>query len=1189
MSTLRGLGRWLLIAFLIVPTLANRATRADDPGAAHRIDGLVTDPKGKPIADAVVVAAVDLGDIGAEPAPDLVRPTQTDPSGHFAIDWPDRAARRGPASLWVAHEGSRLVRIALASHPATRSVPVTLNPLTPAAEATVGVLGPRGEPIAGARVIPTRWVEGGLTTASARNWSIPPAVGDRLAGRTDAEGQVRLDTVAALRLAEIRVSTPQLGDQLAAWDDTLSARHHQVWLRPVGRVVGRVTGADDAAGAGLTVRIETMAGTHRVGSTSTTTDPTGHFEVAHVAAGTVEVQVEPRPGTTALPDQPPKQELAAGGTADVAVRLHPGVRVAGLIRAHGKADPVAGVWVELRGPGRGTWIAETDSAGRFETLVRPGAVTARVVAAPRPYLIPPELAYRDRVKPSVNEAPLAWPPIELERGVMLHGRTRDAAGQPVGSPVEVEARWSWRSGRAHDEVVVATTTEADGRFEVGPVPTGVEISLDVRLSGGRTSEPQRVAGDRIGSVVDLVVPRAGDLLAPVGRVVDLAGHPVAGALVQIRIADRTPMPPVQGPRPGRRIVTPELESIVTDAQGQYHGPAVLEPDRSYLASAESADCEAGHTRAVASGLHGDSQIHFPDLVLDRHQPAAVLVGQVVDRDGKPIAGVKVRDLARHETITDDAGQFRLSKSSAAGPSFLFAHKAGYRFLGRSLATPGSDPNRPLILEMSRAGEPMPAGLAQDALDGAGPQTLVTWMIRSLVVNPLVDQVLTRNDKVTSALILERLARVEPRQVILWLDAGVVRDRRVADGLRRIAARHLAATDFPGAMAAIHPIDEIEVRTLATLDAVVAAGSLSPDQRRATLTQVERDARSIDEPAARVTVLARVASAWIQVGNPDQARLCLADAQRIAGSLPAATTGAQAWSALIDPLAELDPAVALERLSHLVDPVDLDRSRLSIALRAAHRDPRGMVALFRRIKSPTLQVRNIPQLCYRLAPVDLAQARGLADSIAASHPTEAAYALGMMAASLVQTDRPQAIRLIHEAYARLDAAVDAGSVAGIDANQAPAVVAALLLPTVEAVDPAALAECFWKSLALHPSKTAPSPQRTAILAMLLDRYDRATARHLFDAGRLNSLAVAPADLAPLLLAAAQIAPDLACRWVLAPVDPTNPKQPTHLPAGRSHIELVAALTSSDRDRWNQAAHRFLHLWTPDGPTDPVIVR
>ena len=1182
MKSFRLVGRLAVASGLILLGLGSFGSASDGPGSLTArpgmIAGLVVDPGGQPIPQAEVFAGSDPGEDRDQSAElGVAHQTKTDASGRFGFVWPELTTDRGAASIWVHRSGFRLARASVASGQSGSVIRLILHPTLAPAAASLQVVGPKGEPISEARITPTWWYEGDLVATSARTWTIPRMVGDLVATQTGADGRCVLDAIAALRLSAVAVES-NFGSQFSSWDESLTARDRSIKLRDVGRVVGQVKADDPAAIGGLTVLVSTLAGNRRVGRVATTTDRSGHFEVDKVAVGTVEVRVEPRLGAMELPESGFRQVLEAGGVVKAEVAFRRGVRLSGIVRERGQASPVSGAWVTLWGADDApTRCFRTDEAGRFSAVVLAGPVTAQVEAAPWPFLLPSPHARPPRIEIPDAIAGYEWPRIELDRGVILRGTASDPAAHPVEPGVMVKARWTRRDGRAHDEVTAVGWTSGEGRFEVGPVAPAVDVALTMHRPGEPTGPATRVDASHLADPITLTPANPTEGIAPSGRVVDSTGRPVADALVQFRVADSLGV--IRSPRIGRRIAADGFDAVVTDDQGHYEAPGGRLDDRHrYLASAEAAGYDPGRTKSVSGHTASKGVLAFPDLVLVRHPEHPVVVGRVVGTDGAPISGVVVRDLAKHQGVTDGSGWFRIEEMGAGIPSFLFARRVGYRFFGRSLRHQDGEADHPLTLVLVRDDEPVTdrSMIDRGALVG-GPATAAASP-RSSMVDTLIDRILARNDAMATSALLEHLARVEPGRVADWLKAGVVADVRVADGLRKMAARTLAASDFGAAERVIASIEDPAVRAGATLGAVGAATSLDSPRKKAVVERVEREARSIEEIGRRAEVMARLAESWLDLGEGDSAKRCLTAAEAMADVLPSATAGARLRCSMIRPMARVDPKLARKRLDDLSNPADSDRCRVAVALQLARVDPLEAARTFRRIRDPKLKVRATPELCHVLALRDPAIARSLVEPIAAAHPTEAAYTLGMMAASLARTDRPAATGLLKEAFARLETLAESGPTPPDDSPD-PAAVASTLLPIVEAVDPSLIPEFFWKCVSFHAPRTRCGLRSEAILALMLDRYDRGAARLLFDPTRIKRSMIAPSDFPSLLLATARIAPEVALQWVETQPEAHETVGPAPLASDQAHLDLVAALTLSEPARRRQAARNYLQLWTP----------
>ncbi len=1141
----------------------------------QRVTGEVINRAGQPLAGAAIFAAAGSLEESTSAAPQLKGRATTDQAGKFSLAWNVPDGGRGIASLWVYHPGYRLSRATVTTHLSDPGRRIVLDPVEPLAAAAIEVLGSRQEPVGQAHVVPTSWFEANMAATSARVWPIPRPVGDLVARRTEADGRVLLEAVPALRLSGVLVASAA-GEQRLTWDETLVARSRIVRLAPVGRVVGQILGTDRLGAAGLVVRISTSAAGHLVGSTTATTDAAGHFEAAGVVAGRVEVEVEPAPGTGQVLERAIRQVLEPGETLSCEIALRPGVRVVGQIKEQGTNTGIGGAWVTILGPNdSATSQVQTDPSGRFTAFTLAGRVAAQVDSVPPPYVLPDPESLAPRVEVKAEAAEIAWPTIELPRGIVIQGKVQEL-GLPVEVGVEVEARWVRRDGRLHDEVVTTTLTVADGQFALGPVAATGEVVLLAHRPGSRSGPPTRVVASRSLAPVVLALSGPSTSFQPSGRVIDSTGRPVAGALVQFRVAD--PRLTTRGPKAGHRIATEGLDAVVTDEQGHYAAVGHLDGKHRYFAAAEAAGYELGRTRSVAgSPLHG-STLRLPDLIVDRLGKSPVFVGQVIGTDERPIPGVLIRDNNRHEVRSGDQGWFRLPGAEDGGTTFLFAEHPGYRFAGRVLVVPSAEADHSIRWVLTRTDEPVDGHWLAERDRQQLIRQGVAEVIREMIVVPWINRTVSHRDPVILATLLERLAEVEPDRVARWLDAGTVTDHRVADELRRIAARRIAARDFVRATLIVEAIEDPSVRCRALVDATRATRSLKAQPQKDWLARAEITVRSIENQGDRVEILAEIADGWLDMGETDRAKRCVAEAEAIAATLPPATQGGRAWCSLIEPLARIDAARARQRFSQLLDPTTLDQCRLSVALRTARLNPGGAAMTFGQIRSGTLKRHNLPELCYRLAGTDPGRARALAETIRAQDPTRSAYALGLVAAGVAATDRGSAAATIREAMQRLEA-TSLSAAATTDDPVEPAIVAGLLLPVVEAIDPNLVPEYFWKVLAIHTSRSHRGPAADAFLALLLSRYDPRVALLVFNPVRIKRSMIAAGDLPALLVAAAEIAPDVAYHWSQPVADTDDPSHWHDSRSDHAQLDLMTFWLLAEEGRRDYAARHFLDLWTP----------
>jgi hypothetical protein len=218
------------------------------------------------------------------------------------------------------------------------------------------------------------------------------------------------------------------------------------------------------------------------------------------------------------------------------------------------------------------------------------------------------------------------------------GRLGDADFTPaVGAKVELFGVAP--DGTISPSPVGATaTTGADGKFRVGPGPDDGWIVVVSKpgaaaawFGGGLGLTVRGVVMPPPSKVVRVGLRAANDIA---GSVVDVAGHPVAGANV---------------------IVTGESfrESTKTDADGRF----AARPPADGVVAVELNDPRYEHAEAPAE-VPATGRAHDTTLVAHDVSP---LTGWVKTRDGAPLAGVAVFCIVdpRIRTRTDADGRFRL--------------------------------------------------------------------------------------------------------------------------------------------------------------------------------------------------------------------------------------------------------------------------------------------------------------------------------------------------------------------------------------------------------------------------------------------------------------------------------------------------------------------------------------------------
>ncbi len=1122
------------------------------PGDAVAVDVEVVDPAGKPVGGVAVALATEGGAPLSEFRARMARPNpearvlasgRTDRAGRAHL-----AAALGPTerphpwesyAAWAYGPGVGLAARAIpvqwpADGPTVRLV------LRPEGGARVRLVDAAGEPVAGARVAP-RLVRGSL---------VPQAWADELAATTDAAGRAAFPLVRDADLDEVAALAPGLGLQRLAHpfgQETLA-------LAAAGRVEGRVVAADPDAARGCALTLRSGAAPGPVGVAEADADAEGRFAVPSLAEGALRLTITPRAGVAFLPGPGDPPAVAAGRTTSWTVDLKPAARLRGVVRDRDGNAPIADAGIRLDWRA-GAPLAWTDAEGRYTAFALAGSVSPYSQVAPPPFYFPEFFLTTVPIPAGLAEFELK--PLLLARGGTLVGRVVDADGRPVAG-AEVDGYWAMPS-RGYDPV--RAISGRDGSFRAEGVKPDAEFRLSAR--GGDAATPGEVSGT--GKEPWTLTVRPENAVALDGRVTDDAGAPIRGA--RVRLAFRLLGPEAMEVE-NRAVDFAGLDDLRTDADGRFRTPRQLRSNLEYRAEAEAPGRHPARSPWVEPAKGGRT---FPDLDLPAIEPTHGVAGRVVDREGRPMAGLLVEQSGdgprRTAAATDAEGRFRVV-GLAPGPAFLFVSGPGVPFAGHRVE--GGD--APVEIRARRDGEPVEVPLKRlgSPIDRDGGKALARKLMDE-EIRRFSTSLIPRDSDYD---LLGVGPWVDPALALDLADRKIVLDADTRNYLRMNAAEALIADDPDEARAVAEAIPAPAMASQIHCHLADAA----PDRaaKLEALGAALLHARAEPDPTKRLDEFGRIALRLLALGETARATALLGEGKTLAYSLPApgdkgkADDGAHARGRFAAKLARVDADAAFDLARGYNPAVYQNWYAGGVALGLAVRNPAGSERALGLMPEQNQRQRRTVRVVGRMAPADPARARRLADAL--DTPTLRLQALAAMARGLAPTDPAAASKLVDEVLDAFLATFREGSevhdVYGGTANQA-----VLLLPIAAQLDPARLERAFWLVAALRPPRPAGSDAVSvtrgladARIAASLARYDRAVARQI-----LAPIVQQPKTLEPInrgrsahhaFYAAAAIDPN----WAVSLVEqlPEDPPSAATGPKALARRAVAAVLTRGVTD-------------------------
>ena len=830
------------------------------PTFAVTLTGTLTGPDGKPVASATVWLYRQQFQPAYTTVP--VTTTRTTADGTFALeDAFDTTQAKAQWEMFAHAPGFPVLPHRV--YPADKPQDLKLAaPIT----RQVTVTGPGDTFLPGIRLIPLAF-----SSVAQSRWSpywIPKDVAQVAAVTTDATGQAPLLMPTGTARAMLEVS----GADYATAEVTLAVTPAvlRLSLQPAGSVRARIVGPQDAALAGLEVKLELQdrsQGKSRFSqSCQLTTDATGGLSAAGLTPGQWSLTIpKPPEGDFWLAGR--AFEVKPGAEMTVEIKPTPTVPVRGRIVDSLTGQPVADLTVTCRA---GT--TKTDADGRFVVRGLPGQGQLQF----SPY---------DRLVGSTPFHNLMVPPEGLDVGDIKVSVARqltvlvtDEQGK-TPQYARVRAEQTQTQPYAHH---VEASADAEGRCVLKGL-YGHEATIRA-LAGDLASEPITVRVDDQREPLKLVV-KPGLLAVVKVRVTYADGTPCAGQYVNFNTSRANPQ-------------FSTGSGATTNAEGLAEQRAI-EPGLTCRYTVSAPACPTVSTDewvAVAGETHD-----FGTLVLRPEQ--GFVTGVVVDEAGQAVSGAMLfngTDGPRTVKIeSDEQGHFRV-EGLYAGEAFIFARAEGYRV--NAVCVPVGSDNVKIVLQHVRSGTlgaPLP--LAEPPLAAEAARPLARQVLLEALTRPGASQ---GNDR---RRLLTLLARLDGTEALKLAGTGVH-----ADWVRMEVARVTLPQDVTQGLAVLQDLPTPELRVDVLLDVAEANRQQHPELGQRCLQEARTAFPQIVEVRRRALQAARVGAALLPSDAATGKAILLAARDEIVAATSDSYSNERALVAAY--LAEVDLPAALAMLN-----------------------------------------------------------------------------------------------------------------------------------------------------------------------------------------------------------------------------------------------------------------------------------
>jgi hypothetical protein len=549
-------------------------------------------------------------------------------------------------------------------------------------------------------------------------------------------------------------------------------------------------------------------------------------------------------------------------------------------------------------------------------------------------------------------------------------------------------------------------------------------------------------------------------------------------------------------------VRTEPGAVRVAEDGRFETPRVLPRNATYRVVVR----QPGFAPAISSWvrLAGD-EATIPPVVL---RPLKTIKGRVIDREGQPVAGVRVvQSGGGPATETDPAGRFALADAQS-GPEFLISSKPGFRVQG--LAVSEEIAGAAITIELRRTGEPPDRPMA--TLPPPIPLDESRKLARR-VLHPALARALKQGNDAAKLRLLRAFRWIEPNELLEHVEKTPYTRTSTTDYLRGEAALGLAVADPEEAIAVAETIVDPSYKAGALVDLVDALPASELPRKLALLERAAAQARAAKLSSNKFFQMGEVAEHWFELGQKQKAEELFGEGRALLDALtPEKRTDAGSF---LTHLARVDPTSSMSFLKNVGTDRWNQRMIANVASRLAFAFPTEAERAWEQLREPLWRKDAGLRICRRMARIDPERARRMAARF--PDAAERAFAWTFLAEGLRETDPDGARGVLDRAIAELDS---------IPSRDEPDVwdpgPAASILPLVERIAPDRVAEVFWRAVARVPASDNPRcdlgrDQSPIDEVLLLSRYDRQAAATLFapaaDYVRSASLRAGGDDLTP----------------------------------------------------------------------------